>query len=276
VSDVPEIRTCLGFIETVGLSAAMEAADAALKAANVTLIGRENSRGNGCMTIKIAGEVGAVKAALAAAKAAASKVTRVWSLDVIPRPGAGVGPMLSYNRLTLGARDWLDRRTPRPEPPSDTTPEGPRGTPSPEPEPEPGTVAASLPEEPRIVPLPSPEAAAPEPEAPEVPVEDPAEISCEPLLESAEAQVLICEAGTLSAAPEEEPLPETEEVPEAEPEREEPEARIEALERPEEPDGSDEEASPDGGSSQEGGRPAPAEGASRPSERKGRRPRRRR
>ena len=40
-----EIKLAFGFIETIGLVAAIAAADAALKAANVTLIGRENSQG---------------------------------------------------------------------------------------------------------------------------------------------------------------------------------------------------------------------------------------
>lgn len=60
----------LGFIETVGLVAAIASADAAVKAANVRLVGRENSKGNGCITVKISGDIGAVNAALMAAKAA--------------------------------------------------------------------------------------------------------------------------------------------------------------------------------------------------------------
>ncbi|MHC1681532.1 MAG: BMC domain-containing protein [Clostridiaceae bacterium] len=76
----------LGLIETVGLIAAIEAADAAVKSANVKLIGYENSKGGGLITIKLQGEVGAVKAAVQAGCAAASKVSAVKGSLVIPRP----------------------------------------------------------------------------------------------------------------------------------------------------------------------------------------------
>ncbi|SIN67031.1 BMC domain-containing protein [Acetomicrobium flavidum] len=102
-----EIKLALGFIETIGLVAAIAAADAALKAADVSLIGRENSQG-GMMTVKIAGNVSAVKAALSAAKAVSERVNRVWSIDVIPRPGQGIGGMLTYNKATLGSQEWLN------------------------------------------------------------------------------------------------------------------------------------------------------------------------
>ena len=104
-----EIKLAFGFIETIGLVAAIAAADAALKAANVTLIGRENSQG-GMMTVKIAGNVSAVKAALSAAKDVSERVNRVWSIDVIPRPGQGIGEMLTYNKATLGSQEWLKGR----------------------------------------------------------------------------------------------------------------------------------------------------------------------
>jgi microcompartment protein CcmL/EutN len=90
----------LGFIETVGLAAAIAAADAALKAANVKLIGRENSRGQGCITIKIIGDVGAVKAAIDAAKTVAGSVSRVWATDIIPRPAEGIGEFMAWNGET--------------------------------------------------------------------------------------------------------------------------------------------------------------------------------
>ncbi len=100
----------LGFIESVGLASAIAAADAALKAANVELIGRENSRGYGYITIKIAGEVGAVQAAIAAAKASSVKVARVWSVDVIPRPAKDLGEVLVWNADTQGATEWRAAR----------------------------------------------------------------------------------------------------------------------------------------------------------------------
>jgi len=107
------IRTALGFIEVVGLAAAVAAADAALKAANVSLVGREISKGYGYVTVKIAGDVGAVKAALAAAKAVSEKVSKVWSVDVIPRPASAIGPVLTFNRETQGASEWVAAHGPR-------------------------------------------------------------------------------------------------------------------------------------------------------------------
>ncbi|WP_334139255.1 BMC domain-containing protein [Thermovirga lienii] len=93
-------HAALGFIETVGLAAAIEAADAACKTANVKLVGRENSKGNGMITIKIKGDVSAVKSALLSAHAAASKVNKVVSVSIIPRPGAGLEPVMVYNKET--------------------------------------------------------------------------------------------------------------------------------------------------------------------------------
>jgi len=96
----------MGFIESVGLVSAITAADAALKAANVELVGRENSKGSGFITIKIVGDVGAVNAAISVAKTVASNIARVWSVDVIPRPGEGLGSALVWNSETLGADGW--------------------------------------------------------------------------------------------------------------------------------------------------------------------------
>lgn len=76
----------LGLIETIGLAAAIEAADSAIKAANVKLLGYENTKGGGRITIKLVGDVGAVKAAVAAGSAAALRIGRVESCLVIPRP----------------------------------------------------------------------------------------------------------------------------------------------------------------------------------------------
>ncbi|MCV5695846.1 BMC domain-containing protein, partial [Escherichia coli] len=53
----------LGLIETVGMSAAVEAADAAMKSANVSLVGYELTKGGGMVTVKLEGEVGAINAA---------------------------------------------------------------------------------------------------------------------------------------------------------------------------------------------------------------------
>lgn len=75
----------LGLIETRGLVGAVEAADAMVKAANVTLIGKEQI-GGGYVTVMVTGDVGAVKAATDAGAAAAKKVGEVVSVHVIPRP----------------------------------------------------------------------------------------------------------------------------------------------------------------------------------------------
>lgn len=79
-------RKALGLIETVGLVAAIEAADAAVKSAQVKLLGYELTKGGGMVTIKLLGEVSAVKAATSAGAAAASRVGKVVSVLVIPRP----------------------------------------------------------------------------------------------------------------------------------------------------------------------------------------------
>lgn len=79
-------KLALGIIETIGLAAAIEAGDTAVKSANVKLIGYELSKGGGMVTVKIEGYVGAVKAAVEAGCIAAEKVSKVWSKQVIPRP----------------------------------------------------------------------------------------------------------------------------------------------------------------------------------------------
>ena len=75
----------LGMVETKGLVGAIEASDAMLKAANVTLVGYEKI-GRGLVTSFVKGDVAAVKAAIDAGAAAASKVGEVASVHVIPRP----------------------------------------------------------------------------------------------------------------------------------------------------------------------------------------------
>jgi len=72
-------------IETRGLVASVEAADAMVKAAKVTLIGKEFV-GGGYVTVMVRGDVGAVKAAVEAGAVAAKKVGELVSVHVIPRP----------------------------------------------------------------------------------------------------------------------------------------------------------------------------------------------
>ena len=78
-------KQALGMVETKGLIAAIEAADAMVKAANVTLVGKEKI-GSGLVTIMVRGDVGAVKAAVEAGAAAAKRVGELVSTHVIPRP----------------------------------------------------------------------------------------------------------------------------------------------------------------------------------------------
>lgn len=83
----------LGMIETKGLVGAVEAADAMLKAANVTLVGKEKV-GGGLVTVLVRGDVGAVKAATDAGAAAAERVGELVSIHVIPRPHGEVESIL--------------------------------------------------------------------------------------------------------------------------------------------------------------------------------------
>ena len=83
----------LGMVETRGLVAAIEAADAMVKAANVVLIGSEKI-GSGLVSVMVRGDVGAVKAAVEAGNAAASHLGEVVATHVIPRPHADVEKLL--------------------------------------------------------------------------------------------------------------------------------------------------------------------------------------
>jgi ethanolamine utilization protein EutM len=83
----------LGMIETKGLVAAIEAADAMVKAANVTLIGKVHV-GGGLVSVFVRGDVGAVKAATDAGAAAAGRVGELTSVHVIPRPHGEVEMIL--------------------------------------------------------------------------------------------------------------------------------------------------------------------------------------
>jgi ethanolamine utilization protein EutM len=86
-------QEALGLVETKGLIGSVEAADAMVKAANVTLIGKEYI-GAGYVTVMVRGDVGAVKAATDAGAAAARRVGELVSVHVIPRPHAEVERIL--------------------------------------------------------------------------------------------------------------------------------------------------------------------------------------
>ena len=80
----------LGLIETIGLTGAIAASDAMLKAANVKMVGGITKVGSGLITVMIQGEVGAVKAAVEAGEQAAGRLTEIKSVHVIPRPHSDV------------------------------------------------------------------------------------------------------------------------------------------------------------------------------------------
>ena len=86
-------KEALGMVETKGLVGSIEADDAMVKAANVTLIGKEKI-GSGLVTVMVRGDVGAVKAATDAGAAAAGRVGELVSVHVIPRPHAEVESIL--------------------------------------------------------------------------------------------------------------------------------------------------------------------------------------
>ena len=86
-------KEALGMIETRGLVAAVEAADAMVKAAEVTLIGTEKI-GSGLVSVMVRGDVGAVKAAVEAGSANASKLGELVAVHVIPRPHGDVEKIL--------------------------------------------------------------------------------------------------------------------------------------------------------------------------------------
>ncbi|SRR5690606_27093631 len=83
----------LGLVETRGLVGAIEAADAMVKAANVSLLGKEMI-GGGFVTVMVRGDVGAVKAATDAGAAAAKRVGDLVSVHVIPRPHGDLSSVL--------------------------------------------------------------------------------------------------------------------------------------------------------------------------------------
>ena len=82
-------KEALGMIETRGLVAAIEAADAMLKAANVELVGTEKI-GSGLVSVMVRGDVGAVKAAVEAGSSSATRLGEIIATHVIPRPHTDV------------------------------------------------------------------------------------------------------------------------------------------------------------------------------------------
>jgi microcompartment protein CcmL/EutN len=168
----------LGTIEVLGLPAAVEAADVACKSADVRLIGYETTDGMGMVAVKIEGQVSAVQSAVAAAAAAASRITKLFATSVIARPSDQLGPVV-LSEGTVG----LEKPKPAPAPKQVADP-------APEPVAEPVPV-------PEAEPVPEPEPASVEPAEPaasEAVVEaasevvEPAEAAPEPVAEVPAAQ----------------------------------------------------------------------------------------
>lgn len=86
-------REALGMVETRGLTAAIEAADAMIKAADVVLIGTEKI-GSGLVSVMVRGDVGAVKAATEVGSQAASRLGELVAVHVIPRPHSDIEVIL--------------------------------------------------------------------------------------------------------------------------------------------------------------------------------------
>lgn len=101
----------LGLIETIGLTTGITAADAAVKSANVTLVGYEMAKGSGRTVIKVEGDVGAVKAAVDAACAAALRVGQIAGAKVIARPSESLESMIR-NKDTVGynAKELIEQK----------------------------------------------------------------------------------------------------------------------------------------------------------------------
>ena len=87
------VQQALGMVETRGLTAANEAADAMTKAAEVVLVGTEKI-GSGLVTVMVRGDVGAVKAAVEAGSEQASRLGELVATHVIPRPHNDVEKIL--------------------------------------------------------------------------------------------------------------------------------------------------------------------------------------
>lgn len=139
----------IGFIETFGLAACVAAADAAVKSANVKLLGFEYAKGGGMCTVKVEGNVGACKAAVEAGKKAAESVqgslSGTKSVLLKARPAPSMRKLLVDNRETVGGeialaegyrpkgdtkkpvlvKNWKPKAEPKAETPMEEAPEPP-------------------------------------------------------------------------------------------------------------------------------------------------------
>jgi microcompartment protein CcmL/EutN len=97
----------IGIIETKGLVTAIEAADAAVKSANVRLVGYEKTKGLGWVAVKVCGDIGAVKAAITAGAAAAARVNTVVGTLIIARPHDGLAQLI-HSQENICRREQAD------------------------------------------------------------------------------------------------------------------------------------------------------------------------
>src|SRR4030066_1655425 len=112
------MQSAIGLIETKGLIGSIEAADAMVKAANVSLMGEERI-GGGYVTVIVEGDVGAVKAAVDAGAAAAKRVGELVSVHVIPRPHSEVDKVISGKMVRSGSGQIPRQRAAAPKPKTD-------------------------------------------------------------------------------------------------------------------------------------------------------------
>lgn len=108
------MQLALGLIETKGLIGAIEAADAMVKAANVKLVSKEKITA-ALVTVKIIGEVAAVKSAVDAGAAAAQRVSQLISAHVIPRPDDQLEDIIYYSQLQTKSEKPEDKKA-KPKP----------------------------------------------------------------------------------------------------------------------------------------------------------------
>lgn len=212
---------CLGFIETFGLAACVAAADAAVKSANVRLLGYEYAKGGGMCTVKVEGNVGACRAAIAAGKKAAEAVngslSGTKSTLLKARPADGMRELLVDNRETVGGDIALAEGY---RPKGDTKKAVLVKNWKPKTEPEVEVVTEEAPEPPVVEESEEEEPTSEEPETEEVKEEAPVE---EPKAEESAEEPPVEEA-PVEEAPVEEPKaeePAAEETPVEKPETEE-------------------------------------------------------
>lgn len=220
-------KNAVGFVETFGLAAAVNAADAMVKGANVKLLGYEYTKGDGMCTVKVEGNVGAVKAAIGIGKRAAEAVNGTLSgtksVVLMARPADGMKDIMIYNAENVGGeialakgirpkatnrppvlvKNWKPKEAPKAEEPTEKAPEPP--------------VVEDLKEEP-VVEAPAEEAPVEEAPAVEAPVEEAPAVE-EPVVEAPVEEAPAEEAPAEEAPAVEVPVAETvpaEETPVAE------------------------------------------------------------